>query len=401
MLVIAVYEAVERKLAEAAKWLLAAHGFTSAIRVFTKIFLAAYFLKVTAWNMGLVALFYIALYSTNAIAFRLIANITKIGNRLRIFRIGIVFYAAFLITVVLLGANIGHYIFLLGIVFGIADGLYWLPYNTIRFEVNAPKDRALAFSYEKSMEDSIKVVSPVIIGYIISTNSYTMVFLLLLACTILALAVSFRIPSTQDLKNKPLDMKGFISQLKNEADVWRSYSGEFLRGINYIGALEIAVPVVILLSVESVFKLGILTSIFALLSILTALLVGKYLRDQKFKVTILVSGVLLFFSTALLIFDVSLATVLLYNTVFAITVPTLNVLQTTISYNVLKKEEFRVGHLIMREAFRNSGRVIGFLLLYGISVLFGSDLNWMRTALVVLSITILFLALDARKFKTQ
>ncbi len=395
----------QRKISKEAGILLSVHGLSSVIRNFSKVFLGIYFLKLTEWNIGLVAMFYAVFYFTNAVFFILIGDKIKCRDKLVYYRIGILFYFIFLLLITLLNEDAGKYIFYLAVIFGIADGFYWLPYNVLKFELNSYSDRTLFFGYEKGMDDFVRTTIPAAGGVMIALfNSYIPIIIAVMIFAGLAYLASFRVrgvPPRMSL-NK-INIRAFLKQARrNEgSDIIRSYRGEFLRGINYIGALEVVVPVLIYLSFQSEFTLGVLTSLFAGISIITSLAVGKFLKESYFNIILILSGILLFFGTMLLVFNVSSLSVILYNVLIALAVPILNILQTVYSYNSVEKEElveYSVEHLIIREVSRNAGRILGFAILFA-SGLFGSSIAAIQTVLVILSFSILLIPLSARRFR--
>ena len=381
-------------------YLLATHGLSSIVRTFAKVFLAIYFLKFTQIGLSSVALFYGILYAVNAGVFLGVGTIVKCGARMLLFRLGIFFYAAFLLLLLILGKEAGEHIIALAVLFGAGEGLYWLPYNVLKFENSNAVNRRTIFGYEKGIEDSVKIAAPLLIGMVISAGSYKIVFLSAVAFVILAFLLSLKLYGKTN-QDDGVHLKEFWGILEFNHDIIKAYWTEFLRGINYIGSLEIIVPIIIFLSFKSEVSLGMLTSVFAVISVLTSLLIAKYLKRHCFTSIIIASGLMLFFSSLLLVLQVNMLTVIAYNLLFALTVPTLNILQSVNSYDVIDREDlasFRVEHLIFREAFRNIGRLIGFLILFVVGV-YGSDIKSVKVALVVLSFSVLLISLQARKSK--
>ena len=399
MLIISAFGVAERKISGLAQWLIATYGFTATARMFVNLFLAAYFLRITS-SLAIVSEFFICLYATFALVFLLIGNAVKNGRGIKIYRVGILAYAAFFLIIILLGENSCSHVLLLGIVFGIADALYWLPYHIIRYEINTPEDRVLAFGAEKSLDNVLKIISPIFIGYILS-KSYLPIFILLVVCTGIAFGLSYKIPDACiGEKFGKINFRKFVESVaKNNVKIKAAYSGELLRGLNYIGALETTIQMMIFITFTSEFTLGKLTSGFAVAQIFIAYLVGKLLPKELFKNTVVISAGLLFLSTILMVLKISEAAIVFYGAIFAMTVPTLNILQTSYSFNVMEKKEYRVEHMIAREFFRNTGRVLGFAFLALISTYLGGELNyWIRVTMGIMSVTILFIAVHTKKY---
>lgn len=398
---------VERKIERDAGILLVVHNLgIQIIKIFTRIFLTVYFFDVTK-NIGIVALFFAVYFFVHTIFFYLIGNQIKCKNRMIPFRLGILFNFIFLLLILLLKENVGSYIIHLAVLYGIAGAFYWLPYNVLSFDLNSYSNRSLYLSYEKAYGDILSVIVPVLAGSIIALKSYQWVLIIVLFFTVLSFLISFKISNSGE-SSVPVDMKGFLKTLKKcgEIDVFRTYKGEFLRGISYFGVLEIIIPsLIIYLVIPDKFILGVLTAVFSLISILTSILVGKFLKDKYFKSSVVVSGIMLFLITLLLLFNASVPSVIFYSIVFSITIPILTILQSVYSYNVIDKNElveFRVEHFILREVFLNIARIIGYLFLFLLSIVFGNiknDINLVRIVIVILSISIILIPFQTKKFK--
>lgn len=392
----------ERKVDKEALILLIVHNLGSIVRVFTKIFLTIYFLEVTK-DISKVALFYVTYYAVQTFAFYVLGRQIKCSSRMAPYRVGMFLNFAFLLLIMLLKDNVSQYICYLAVLHGVAGAFYWLPYNILSFDLNAYSNRSLYLSYEKATGDIIGIVIPILIGSIIQFNSYQPVFIIVLTFTALAFLISFKI-SNCGMSTKPIDMAGFFSLMKKsgERDVFKTYRSEFLRGLNYYGALEVIIPIIIFLSFSSKFTLGALSSVFAFVSILTSIIVGKFLKDKYFKSFLVISGIILFGGTILLVLNVSKPVVIIYNLVFAVAIPILTILQSVYSYNAIDKSElieYRVEHFIVREFILNVARILSFMILFVIGLM-GSSLGIVRVALVILSFSILLISAQTRKFQS-
>lgn len=392
----------KRKFPIEAAPLYVTNGLNSVVKIFTKIFLSVYFLKITDWNFSAVILYYIIYYASTALFNYMAGNWTKCHNKMIPYRFGIMLQFIFFLSLILLKDNAAQYIYYLAVISGASTAYYWLPYHIIRFDAVKYEDRSVFLSYEKALEDLLRILLPVVIGSVVVLTSYSPILIAALIATGLAFLVSFWIPNQEPSRVK-FDTGEFIRLLRanRESNVFRTYLAEFLRGINYIGALDILIPIIIFVAFANEFSLGALTSVFSIVSILISLLMGKHLKDKFFKKSIILTGILLFLATLAIVYNVSKPSIVFYNLIYAITVPVLLTIQTLFSYNIIDTPQlkpYRVEHFVVREIIMIAGKLLGLVFLLAISSL-GCTLYNLRTALVVLSITILLIPLQIIKFR--
>ncbi|MGE5329774.1 MAG: MFS transporter [Deltaproteobacteria bacterium] len=393
-------EIPHRKLTRDSQILITAHGIQSIIRIIIKVFLGIYFFKLTNGNLCALASFYAIYYAVDSALFFIMLNYMKSGNRAKPYRFGVFIFSLFFLAILCLKDNAAGYIQLLAVVYGAATAFYYFPYNLLRFELNSSTARGLYFGYEKAIEDILSIVIPLIVGSVITISSYQPVFMVVIICTGITFAFSYKLSNSEISKQKS-DIKGFVKLLKDnkEGNVFSSYVTEFLRGLNYFGVLPVLIPIIIFMKFSNEFTLGILSSIFSAVSILTSVIIAKFLHGKYFRNLIIVSGILLFAGTGLLIFDISERAIIIYNIAFSIAIPVLTILQSTYSWNSIDKTglaEYKEEHFAIREAVSALGRVSGFILLF-FAGLFGNNIHVVRIALVIVSLSILLIPIHARK----
>jgi YQGE family putative transporter len=393
---------MDRRIGKQAWILLIAHQLRGVTGVFLGSFMTIYFLKVTQWNLAAIALFNIIFYLVVAASFVLLGKHIKCGNKVRLYQIGILLFFIFFLLIGLLKEKTGQYIYYLAVLQGIATTFYWFPYNVFAFEFNSSGNRSLYFSYDKVIGDTIGIIVPVIFGTVIVMASYQIAIIIGLIFSGLSFIASLKL-SNEGKVNSSLNIKGFVHRLikDKKSDVFRTYKGEFLRGINYSGALGTVITILIYLSFESEFSLGVVSSFLSIISILVTLFIGWYLKEKLFKQAVIYAGIVLFLGTFILVFSVSQLSVILYNVVLTITLPILSILQTVYTYNAVDKEdlaEYKVEHLILRDIALDFGRISGFILVLIVGF-HKMDINMIRILLVILSFSILLISYQTKKFK--
>jgi MFS transporter, YQGE family, putative transporter len=377
--------------------LLATHGLMLISRVSTKIFLSAYILKVTG-NIGDVAGYYATYYTVAALVFLFAGRYCSKGGVLLLYRIGFAANLVFFLSLLVIGSHIGNFVFPLGVLYGIANGLYWLPYNILKYEHNARGARKSYFSNERALEEVINVVVPFVAGYsILESGSYFLLFGTMAFLFLLAYALSASLGWDRENKNTDYHPLHYVRLVWKKTEVMQVYKASFLSGFSFFGALDVIVPLLLFLTLGNEFNLGIAASILPCVRIATALGVGYLLKKpQNYRSVVWLGALLLVVAISfLLVGGENKGSVIAYATLFAIGSPVLSIMQMTYSFNIIDEDsslaEFRTEHLVIREICINAGRVLSFLPLIALSSTL-IEATWVKIVLAILALSSLLMA---------
>ena len=165
---------------------------------------------------------------------------------------------------------------------------------------------------------------------------------------------------------------------------------EVFRGITF-DILDTLIVLYIIYMFKTDFKLGILTSIFAICSVIANALLGRFCKITSFGSLLIVCSLLSFLGTVYFVFNTSEFSFIVYNLVFASAAQLIRTVTTINMYKVSQSKSvastYRAEYLALREFFLNLGRIIGFGLVIWAAVC--QDANMLKYLILMLSILII------------
>lgn len=179
---------------------------------------------------------------------------------------------------------------------------------------------------------------------------------------------------------------------------------KFFKGMAYEVALDTAVTLLIIMSFNSDFSLGVITSIISLLAMLSSYVYKKFKNQEKMKLLIIVSYVIILISSIVLVFIITNRyTIVGYNLIFAF------FLQFIMASEEVQTLEFtnsdvindsnRVETYVLLEMFLNIGRIISYILLFVVGIY--NNLYLLEILIIFLVISIGVETINLIKFNKE
>lgn len=289
---------------------------------------------------------------------------TRLATPLTIGLIIIIATLGFLLTCNFLFTTHYYLIHLIGVTFGIGEGMYWFSANNLSLAVSEKKTRA-QFVTTMSITNAIStVLAPSIAAVIVSfsktdTQGYLLIFQLVIILHTITAYISTRINVAVCKENYTLLDK---FKLKHDAQ-WRyMMNTHFLFGIRD----SITLVVMGLMLYAALGSQGALYStlliIFSILGIIGSTIVRKMQRRDN-RLALYTYGAYALFSAAMiLVLMPNLIGALIYGTVNALAMPFFINPYSIIVMNAMQDyaEKGSVyGHMIIKEVMLNIGRLIG------------------------------------------
>ncbi len=141
------------------------------------------------------AIYNLSIVTMQPITFYLAGRLAKKIDRVFILRFGVIFLAAFYLSVLLAGETAASRLVLIGAVLGVGYGFYWLAFNVLTFEITEPDTRDFFNGFMGILSSSAGMIGPIVAGFVISrlenNTGYTVIFSLSLSLFALAVVMSF------------------------------------------------------------------------------------------------------------------------------------------------------------------------------------------------------------------
>ncbi len=337
--------------------------FTFAIGL-SGIFINVFFWKQTN-NFKVIVIYNLIHYIATPIFFIVSGVIAKRKNGAWSLRIGLVIFALFYALILLLGNKGNIYIYLLGFVYGMATGFYWLAFNTLCFDFTSINNRDTFNGFNGSCAGVAAAVAPITSAYIISTfkgmKGYNIVFAITLLIFVILVFISMLLRcksygSRLDLK------KSFKSDCREWGIVRKTTVLWGFRDVTIVFVINI----LILETTKSELSIGKFALIGALISSASYILVQKLIKPRRRRLSITIGTIGSFLAVTGLILRIDNRMLLLYVVLDALFLPFFIIQLSSSTFNVIDKaheNDMRVEYMINKDIAINTGRIISSIIL--------------------------------------
>ncbi len=183
------------------------------ISVYFDTFFVLYFFQVANYEVIPLAKYYITFYVFIGFGFLLIRKSMKKNIKVPYFQLGISMQALYIALIMLLKDKIINYIFLAGILKGLADGFYYYPKDILDSE-KISNDKRQRFSGIVSTVNKItSIIIPLCLGVLLTFMSYTDLGKIFFILFIIMFLISFGI-NDEKYYDKKFEMSKFFKLIK-------------------------------------------------------------------------------------------------------------------------------------------------------------------------------------------
>lgn len=309
----------KKKFTQSNKAMLITHAINNIASVFVSTFLVSYIYKISSNYILNIGLFYLMTYLAMCVIYYIASLIVDRTNRAIVYKVALLIRGAFMLCVVLVGENLAQYVVLAGLLHGFSEGCYWSSYNVMKNELVSSRLMKNYSTIQLVDEKVINVIVPIILGKLIDANSFKLTAIIVLAVVLVQIVVSFFIKSKRP-ENSSFNMKEFFSDMKNLGENNQPFKMIFIGSIFY-GIITIIAPlntVLIMLSFDSNFSLGILTSIFSIFSMVLLVVLNVVLKKKKQTIFCIIASVLCPIGAILVSVFTNPVVVAIYNLIYTV-----------------------------------------------------------------------------------
>lgn len=291
------------------------------INLFVSTFFISYIFKFSAdtfdyvYNVGL---YQAMLYAAVVIVYFISSFIVDRTNRVNVYRFGIFVKLVLVLLFIFYGEVLARHVFIAGILNGVSIGLYYASFNVLKQEmVSKSKMKSFATSLHISSK-IVSVVVPVILGTIIDCTGYSFAAILVSVICFIQFLLSFGVKSIRPAGSS-YSISGYLKKLKKHPDLLAKLKLIYLACclFGFLTALSILVNVSIVLEFGSNVSLGILTSVFACVSVAVIFLFNKFSKMGKRNTYFYIFALILCISSIIFSIYVNKFTLIIYNLGYA------------------------------------------------------------------------------------
>lgn len=381
---------MEKKIGKNAKLLIASDLIYTLTAVFIETFLVAYFLKVTNENITTISIYYIIIYSLLSLGNVLIGRIIKKhpSKSKQILSLGIVSRALFILFIVIFAEKIATNFILIAIIYAFSEILYWCAHELIYIDVTTNDNRKNYMSIKKILGKLVNIIAPIILGTSIELYSFTKIAIYVFGLSIIQIILTLLIKTDIDnYKQEKYSYKSFLNYIKdNKLIKIKRYN---LAGMAY-GIVESSIStliiVITIMTFKTSFNLGVLTTIFAICSMISLMLYNKFYNKKNSKIILTLCSIIILIGVLGLLIDINKTTLIIYNFCYIITFCIFDVLYNTRKGNLVKEcniENYREEYIGYTSISIGIGRIIGYILMLIVS--FTANLVFFKILLAIVT----------------
>jgi hypothetical protein len=310
------------------------------------------------------------------IGFTLIGPLVKNGKKLFLYRLSFFTNALLLLSIIYLKENIIDHIWILGLILGLEKMFYWFPQNLLISQFANGNQIIKYTGYSYVFSGITKIIMPIILGYLITLNSFINTAIIVLVLTIIQLFLSFFLKETLS-KAKKFNIKALWILATRREKIKNSLKIELLKG-TVLDITDILIVLYIIYMFKTNLNLGIFTSIFAISAVTIDYILGKYCNFTSFKKILFFSSLMVVIATSYFVFNTTKLSFILYNLIFASAGEALRTITEINMYKISQDKSiivhYRAEYIALREFVLNFGRIIGFGVIILISLIGGDYL---------------------------
>lgn len=376
---------------KSANALLFCFAVNSAIDLFIYTFFTAHMLTISGNDIAFIAKFYMLVYAFLGLGYFALVPLVKKINTVIFVRIGAVLKAGFILLVVVLGDSIlTHYIWL-GALYGLCEAVFWSGGNTAKnlvVESNKIKNYISMISVNARI---IGIVFPILFGVSIDAVSFEKIAILVLGLNLVQI-ISTLLIKPQKIQNQKTSYKNFFQKVKETqygAVIKYSYLIVFLRGLQYFIPTFITYLIIYVLKTNT--SLGLLTTLAAIMAIII-LLAFNYVKKLNTNIWLYIlfalgEGISLLLSSAFMM----VAFIVVFQFVHTINKTTIDALSESMRGTSIRDahlDEFLPESMGISELCLNSGRIIGFFMLFILGIV-----DSFVAVIIISSVFVVFLSM--------
>lgn len=382
---------MKNKIGNSAKLLISSDLIHVLTTIFIDTFLVAYFLNITNENLSIISLYYIIVFSLRFLCNFILGKIVKKYPKLcnKILSIGITIRALFILLIVLLGKLIAKYFIIIAIIYAISETLYWCSHEIIYVDVTTKNNRKKYMSIKKILSKIVNIIAPIILGTSIELYSFIKISIYVFILSLIQIILTLLIKNNNDNKtSKEFNYIKFLKYIKdNNITKIKTYN---LSGISY-GIVENIISTIIivitLMTFKTTFNLGILSTIFAIISMLPLLFYNKYYNKNNAIFILTLVTMMVLISVFGILIEIKKSTLVIFNFAYIIAFTIYDVIYNTRKGNLVNEcniEEYKEEFIIYSSNSVLIGRIIGYTLMLIVS--FTSNILIFKILLVLCTI---------------
>ncbi len=344
---------------------------------FVESFFVLYFLDVSDNNILPLGIYKLIAVTAIYGAIFFVRNLAKSKYRVHLMRVGIFLDLAYFCTIILLKNRLVDYIYIVGVFYGLEEGIYYSVYNMIESDEITNEERAKFTGTYTAVQAVLSIAFPLVFGSLIYANGFIKSLALVVAIVLIRIFFSLYLKPKGIPKEKKTNIKKYLQRTETIPLFKQLYITEFFYGVIFTeGAFAYIVTIYIVRVFSNSFSLGIFTSLFSLVTCVIGMLFAKCMKKEHYGPAIRISMVLTVICLMVMMMNCRAETIVLFNLFYTVS----KTLGTLINENIQAdlsnfeniRKEYKVEYWLANETCFFAARLISNGLFIGMAFVNGN-----------------------------
>jgi MFS transporter, YQGE family, putative transporter len=317
-----------------------------------------------------------------AITFWIAGKWVKEHNKMHALRLGIAVSALFYLLILWFGVNAVNYALVLGMVMGLASGLFWIAFNIVYFEVTEQDTRDKFNGLTGLLGSSAGMAAPWLSGYWIThmkdTDGYRLIFTISLVIFLIGVILSFFLKKRKVQEH--YDWLFGFKLLLQKGHPWRKITISLMAQGVREGVFGFLIGLLVYIYTKNEMKLGNFSLISSAVGFVGFYIVGKWLKQRWRKPSMLLGIIMMIVVILPFFWRLNYTTLLIFGIGTAFFIPLFIVPITSVVFDLIGANEQsagkRVEYIVLREHALSAGRLLGTFIFIGV-------VSWSKQPLVI------------------
>lgn len=365
------------------KWknLILTHSTKEILILFNTIFLGIYFFKITEGSVITVSVYYLIYYLFHIVWRYIVSKFIKPNRVIKIYRFSL--FTNLIVSLILLISkeSIVNYVYSFAIFYALSQCLYWTSYEIIIYDINNKENFNKYFTYDSVLYNITALIFPTIFGTIIENYSYSTVFIILFAITIISFIMSFTIKDV-NISCSPIKLKESIKSIKNKKLFRLLGFQSICDGLTNGGVIQLLSTLILYNNLHSEGNVGFLSSIISFICIFLAIFAERKINYNNYPKIVLPIMFAMFFITIPISLKATTILIIIYQLLIAVGDVFTNIEGNAIVFNGLKNittGDYKTDYFWFIELVLATGRAIGLIMI----IIFANIFNNVNSLIVL------------------
>jgi MFS transporter, YQGE family, putative transporter len=332
------------------------------------VFVGVYFL-IHSLDIAVVCYHYLALYIVTPVVYLLAGWYSQRFDRLHVYRLGVTFHGLYYGLLLWLQAAATDHVVALGVLLGVAWGLFWAGNNTFNYDVVEARNRDYFFGWLNALVNASRCAAPAVSALVLywspdGEQGYHMLFGAAVLLYVASVAASFFVE--RDGTCRPFRLARALFPGKDQRD-WRLVMAASATQAGSFHIFYFLLGLAMYMKTESATTVGVFTAFQYVTGIVVSYAIGSTIKPETRKPAMFFASLLLVVAGAIIAWDINMTTLIVFGLIRSIALPLFMIPFSSIRLDVIdqsaEEPAQRIEYMAASEVPLAAGRIVMMVLL--------------------------------------